>query len=107
VDDERYWNSFSERTNRWYVQSCVVLSEYQGMGIGKRMIREVTKRAEEEGVVIGLEASAEGYWMYKSVGFELLGRFDTPGMPDAPGEGGGIMMWSPKGWKGEKVVIES
>lgn len=106
-DQEKYWNRFPDRTNRWYVQSCVVRSEYQGMGIGKMLMREVIARAEEEGLVIGLEASNEGFWMYKSVGFELLGRFDTPGNPDAAEEGGGIMMWTPKGWKGEKAVIES
>jgi GNAT superfamily N-acetyltransferase len=95
-DEEKYWKPFPDRMNRWYVQSCVVRSEYQGMGVGKMMIREVTKRAQEEGVVIGLEASSEGYWLYKSVGFELLGRFDTS-VPDAAEDGGGIMMWSPRG----------
>jgi len=95
-DEEIYWGgkAHPERKERWYVQSCVVRAEYQGMGVGKKLMGEVTKRAQEEGVIVGLEASAHGYWMYKSVGFELLARFDQPGLDHK--DTGGIMMWSPK-----------
>lgn len=47
------------------------------MGVGKKLCAAVTQKAEEEGVVVGLEASAMGEWLYRSVGFELLKRFDT------------------------------
>jgi len=62
---------------------------------------EVIRRAARENVVVGLEASEEGEWLYRSVGFELLGRFDVETWGDTLGNKGGIMMWSPKGWKGE------
>ena len=59
-DDEIYWKSHKERHNRWHVQSFVVLPMFQGKGVGKRLMAEVTKRAVEENVVIGLESSQEG-----------------------------------------------
>lgn len=59
-DDEIYWKPHKARHNQWHVQSFVVLPMFQGKGVGKRLIAEVTKRAVEENVVIGLEASPEG-----------------------------------------------
>jgi ribosomal protein S18 acetylase RimI-like enzyme len=59
-DDEIYWKSHKARHNQWHVQSFVVLPMFQGRGVGKRLMAEVTKRAVEENVVIGLEASPEG-----------------------------------------------
>jgi GNAT superfamily N-acetyltransferase len=98
-DEEKYWMAFAERGNRWHVQSFVVRREYQGLGIGKRLMREVIGRAERENVRVGLESSAEGEGMYRSVGFELLGRFDQQ-VDFVKESEGGVMMWSPKGWKG-------
>jgi ribosomal protein S18 acetylase RimI-like enzyme len=95
-----YWEKDGRR-ERWHVQSCVVRTEYQGMGIGKRLMREVLKRAQGEGVVVGLEASEEGEWMYRSVGFKLLGRFEQGEYEEVLGRGWGIMMWTPEGWEGE------
>jgi GNAT superfamily N-acetyltransferase len=102
LDRKKFWDSHEERANRWHAQSVVVLKEWQGKGIGKRLMVEVMKRAEREGVIVGLEASVPGEMLYRSLGFELLGRFDE-GL-DFLGEGqhGGLMMWCPKGWK-EKV----
>ena len=98
-DSRDFWQG---REERWYVQSCVVGDEWQGLGIGKRLIGEVLVWAEKEGVVVALEASEEGEWLYRSVGFELLGRFRMDKEYEKVlGEGGGIMMWSPTG-KGEK-----
>ncbi|KAF5861584.1 hypothetical protein ETB97_012834, partial [Aspergillus alliaceus] len=54
----------------------------------------VLKRAGEEGVVVGLEASEDGERLYRSLGFELRGRFS---MLVADIEEGGVMMWRPKG----------
>jgi hypothetical protein len=53
-----------------------------------------------------LEASMEGERLYRSVGFDLLGRFkhqkeetDNPIFPPGYWEGGGIMMWTPSAWR--------
>lgn len=59
-DNKLYWKSHKSRHNRWHVQSFVVLPMFQGKGVGKRLMAEVTNRAVEENVVIGLEASPEG-----------------------------------------------
>lgn len=83
-------------------------AEYQGRGAGKLLMREVQRRAEEDGVVIGLEASIAGEWMYRSVGFELRSRFDKEFQVDLVGEPadkGGIMLWTPKSLKVNKKTI--
>jgi GNAT superfamily N-acetyltransferase len=93
VDEGLHWKRFPERANRWHIQSLVVSREWQGKGIGKRLIAEVLERAEHENVVIGVEATAEGEIVYKCVGFELLGRFT--GDQISGKDAGGIMMWVP------------
>ncbi len=57
---------------------------------------EVTRRAQEEGVPVGLESSAAGELLYRSVGFELLGRFEKGDFEQGKG---GVMMYKPKSWK--------
>jgi ribosomal protein S18 acetylase RimI-like enzyme len=103
LEEKKHFGSFPERANRWYVQSCVVSKEFQGRKIGKALMGEVTKRAQAEGVCVGLEASAQGEMMYRSVGFELISRFQPlKGMDygaEQDGEAGGIMIWKPVGWK--------
>lgn len=96
-DEKTYWEGRPERANRWHAQSVVILPEYQGMGIGKRLMAEIIGRAESEGVIMGLEASAVGEGMYRNVGFELLGRFAPTNTIE--GSGGGIMMRKPTSWK--------
>lgn len=93
-EEELHWK-VEERKCRWYVQSCVVAEEWRGRGVGKKLLEKVLDRAQREGVVVGLEASSLGEWLYRSVGFKLLGRFKTPVGSDEV-ESGGIMMWSPK-----------
>jgi ribosomal protein S18 acetylase RimI-like enzyme len=93
MDKEKYWRSVPERHNRWHVQSVVVLPEFQGRGIGKKVMSEVMRRAESEGVPVGLQSSPQGEHMYRSIGFQLLGRFNEAS--SSLGSGGGIMMWSP------------
>ncbi|KAG9228042.1 hypothetical protein BJ875DRAFT_390230 [Amylocarpus encephaloides] len=97
------FDSHPKRRNRWHAQSVVVSVDFQRMKIGKTLMGEAIKRAREEGVIVGLEASAEGEMMYKSVGFEVVQRFEKlKGMPDeVPKEGGGIggvMIWKPEGF---------
>lgn len=99
VDEEKHWKSYEERANRWHAQSVVVLPEYQGKGIGKRLMGEVMRNAERDGVLVGLESSVNGEGLYRRLGFELISRFTN--QTEAP-EGdykGGIMAWYPKGWK--------
>jgi GNAT superfamily N-acetyltransferase len=62
-----YWTSHKERRNRLHVLSFVVLKQYQGMGVGKKLLAEVMKRAVQENVIIGLEASPEGEPMVSSL----------------------------------------
>lgn len=94
-DKWTYWDApeLKERyQNRWQALSVVVSSDYQRRGIGKRLMCEILGRAEEEGVVVGLEASEDGEKLYRSLGFELRGHFSMViGRPV-----GGIMMWTPR-----------
>ena len=103
-DNTRIWGSHGER---WHVDSCIVKTKLQGKGIGKMLMKEVTRRAEDEGVVIGLEASPHGEWLYKSVGFKLLARFEQVTGSEAVNHGnlGGFMMWTPQVMKGEKKTL--
>ncbi|KAH8647994.1 acyl-CoA N-acyltransferase [Tricladium varicosporioides] len=102
--DKRQW-SLPCRANRWHAQSVVVKPSFQGQGIGKRLIREGIKRAEEENVCVGLEASGLGEKMYLRVGFRLLERFEPLGgvekgsLPEHEGKEGGVMIWEPSSWK--------
>jgi ribosomal protein S18 acetylase RimI-like enzyme len=98
-DQEKFWESHEERSNRWHVQSCVVLEEWQRKGIGKRLMEKIIERVEREGEIVGLEASVKGEGLYKKLGFELLGRFNDGQDLLNEGDAGGLMMWSPKGWK--------
>lgn len=77
-DNKTYWESHKARHSRWHVQSFVVLPMFQGKGLGKRLMAEVTKRAVEENVVIGLEASPEGEFFVSqscSAGERFLCRY--------------------------------
>lgn len=92
-DGEMHWDSHPERKNRWHAQSVVVREEFQGRGIGKLLMFEVMKRAEEDNVVIGLESSVKGEMLYRRVGFELVSRF-CEASQTIEGIGGGIMLVS-------------
>ncbi|TVY81066.1 hypothetical protein LSUE1_G005209 [Lachnellula suecica] len=91
-----HWD-FPERKNRWHAQSVVVAAEFQGRGIGKKMMAEAIEKAESEGVCIGLEASPLGEHMYRSVGFKMISRYNEEALKIE--EGGGFMMWTPSSWK--------
>lgn len=64
ADDKLHWE-FEDRKCRYYVQSFVVLPIFQGKGVGKKLMAEVTRRAEEENVIIGIEASAHGEFLVR------------------------------------------
>lgn len=99
-EEEVHW-SLPERKNRWEAMSVVVLEEYHGKGIGKMLMKKVLDMAEEEGVLVGLSASAHGVFLYKSVGFEFLAPFQHVVHGD---DGGGVMLYTPKRMRKEKAV---
>ncbi|KUJ24219.1 uncharacterized protein LY89DRAFT_776373 [Mollisia scopiformis] len=92
ADRKIHWDGKPERENRWHALSVVVREEYQGRKGGKRLMTEIIGKAEAENVVVGLESSPAGEMMYRSVGFELLGRFSS----DFERDQGGVMMYTPK-----------
>ena len=91
-----YWG-LEGRENRWHVQSMVVDEGWQKRGIGAMLMAEVIARSEEEGVIVGLEASEQGEPLYRKVGFELLARFKPifAEMTDADPNVGGHFMYTP------------
>lgn len=95
ADDRMFWGSDEMKVRygeRWHVQSVVVSSKYQRRGLGRMLMAEVLQRAQEDGVVVGLEASKDGEKLYWSLGFELRGRF----FMNLGEVVGGVIMWSPK-----------
>ena len=101
VDNEKHWDSYEERANRWHALSVVVLPQWQGNGIGKMLMAEVMRKAERDGVMVGLESSPDGEAFYRALGFVLLSRFSNAvqGLEDSGGE----MAWYPKGHR-DKIV---
>lgn len=100
-DDQQYWDSFDMKArygNRWHVQSVVVSSPYQRQGIGRMLMGKVLQRAQDEGVVVGLEASGDGEKLYRKLGFEMRGPFSLIIGPPV----GGIMMWTPRKTKSDE-----
>jgi GNAT superfamily N-acetyltransferase len=94
-DEEKHWSpkAHLERRNRWHVQSCAVHKDWQRKGIGMKIMEQVLEKAQSEGVIIGLEASAEGERLYRKCGFELLAKFTQE--IEMLGQGG-IMIWRPR-----------
>ncbi|KAJ5246577.1 hypothetical protein N7468_001560 [Penicillium chermesinum] len=93
-DNYKYWESPEMKKkyeNRWIAQSVAVASAYQRKGIGRKLMAEVLIRAQEEQVVVGLDANEEGEKLFQSLGFVLRGRFSMKIGPRA----GGIMKWTP------------
>ncbi|KAJ5272833.1 hypothetical protein N7478_007958 [Penicillium angulare] len=95
-DTHLYWGSPEMKSmNRWHTQSVVVSSFYQRLGLGRRLMDEVLRRAQDEGVVVDLEASEDGEKLYQNLGFQLRGPFSMV-LPHAGLMLGGFMMWSPQ-----------
>jgi ribosomal protein S18 acetylase RimI-like enzyme len=99
LDNEKHWESHDERASRWHAQSVVVLPEWQGKGIGKKLMAEVMKKAQRDMVIVGLEASVKGEGLYIRLGFELLDRFSEGADLFEDGGKGGVMAWYPEGYK--------
>ncbi|KAH8599484.1 GNAT family acetyltransferase-like protein [Bisporella sp. PMI_857] len=93
--------SDAERVKKFSVQTVVVDPVYQGKGIGKLLLKDVIERAQRERVLIGLTASPHGEHLYRKLGFELVGDFGER-LPTETDLGGGIMIWYPEGWEGNR-----
>jgi len=71
-DDKVYWGEECYK-ERWHAQSVVVGDEWQGLGIGRKMMGVVLERAGRENVIVKLEASSQGETLYRRLGFEMRG----------------------------------
>lgn len=101
VDTEKHWKSHPERANRWFANNVVVHPDYQGKGIGKMLMADAMEKAQAERVIMGLSASPHGEFLYRKLGFEMLGDFSHRPDTEGPGDkGGGIMIWYPEGYEG-------
>jgi GNAT superfamily N-acetyltransferase len=98
-DGEKYWTSHPERDDRWHAASLVVSPAYQGKGIGRLLMGHVIDMAQRERVLMGLVASPHGEFLYRKLGFEMLGTY-THTVGDE--KGGGHMIRYPEGWEGKR-----
>lgn len=89
---ERYDREFPER---WHATTLAVDKKWQGKGIGRRLMEKVIEQAKSEGVAISLSSSPEGEALYRKLGFELLGRFQSDVAGDAA-DAGGWFVWRPR-----------
>jgi len=65
--------ALSDMASDAYIQDIVVLKQYRGRGIGKKIIRLLVKRLNEKGVDwIGLVAQPGTTHFYEKLGFEPL-----------------------------------
>lgn len=104
-DSAKFWAPYPERKNRWYTNSVIVSPDYHSKGVGKMMMRTVLEKAQRERVPVGLSASPHGEFLYRRLGFLLLGDFINriPTLEGVKDEGGGVMCWFPEGWEGRKL----
>lgn len=98
LDDEKYWTSHPERTNRWFINSLIVNPDHHGKGIGKMLMADPLQRAQKERVIVSLTSSPHGEFLYRRLGFEMLGDFHK--RPPGDNGGGGYMIWYPEGYEG-------
>jgi hypothetical protein len=61
----------------------------------------VLQKAQSERALVGLMSSPHGAFLYRKLGFELLGDFSHRPPTEEPGDnGGGYMLWYPEGYEG-------
>ncbi|KAI3327148.1 hypothetical protein HD806DRAFT_520097 [Xylariaceae sp. AK1471] len=74
----------------WMIDTMGVLQGERGKGVGKRMIEEVKKRAEEDQLPIIVNANRDAVDFYKRCGFSTLGVFTYVGEENRENA---IMQW--------------
>lgn len=99
---------------RWHLNGLAVAPEYQRRGVGRMMVQWGLERAEaetaerlavgREPVPVTLIASATGPYLYRSMGFKVLGWEDASFMEVS--EGGSSMVWDPSGYWIEDVPFD-
>ena len=74
------------KTGHWYLWALGVEPDFQGQGVGGRLIQPVLARADVQGVPCYLETQTEGnVAFYEKRGFEVLSAGEVPGH--------GVMAW--------------
>ncbi|KAG9201748.1 hypothetical protein G6514_005364 [Epicoccum nigrum] len=58
----------------WYLATLITWPEWQGRGVGRRLLDWGTERADSKGEAIYLEASDMSRRVYEHVGFRLVGE---------------------------------
>ncbi|RFU31919.1 hypothetical protein B7463_g4433, partial [Scytalidium lignicola] len=92
--DSKTYFDVEGRRERWHAQILTVSPEWQGKGLGRKIMSVVMELARKEGVPVGLFASPVGERLYRKLGFEMLGDFCQ--RPEGDEGGGGLMIWNPK-----------
>lgn len=100
ADRLKYWSNPAWQ-DRWILTCMLVGKEWQRKGIASLLLKDVCERSEREGVVIGVSSSPHGEYLYRKVGFELMGDFGVrlEGEEDLRG---GIMIRYPERWEGKR-----
>ncbi|KAF2730424.1 hypothetical protein EJ04DRAFT_579892 [Polyplosphaeria fusca] len=68
--------------NVWELSQISVEPEYQGKGIGRRLVEEGLKLADSDNLLLYLEATPCGKLLYEKLGFDLMEETDFPGVVD-------------------------
>lgn len=74
----------------WYLSTLAVHPASQRQGIGRRLVEWGLERAKWDGAPVGLEASAKGTRLYRSLGFKIVNE-----VPLVEGIDLTAMLWRP------------
>lgn len=87
---ERFWSGNLEE--HWFMKKLCVDRVWRRHGIGMMLVQWGLDRAEEEGVVVGLDSTEQGMALYRKAGFVQVGVFEVwdPDM-SVP-----VLLWRPK-----------
>ncbi|OJD32508.1 gnat family [Diplodia corticola] len=66
-----------ERSDFWYLTSLATHPDHQGKGVGAALVRWGIEQGERDGVPVYLEATPDGYFLYKKLGFEQVDEIDV------------------------------
>lgn len=86
---------FLLKSNRYYFCNIVtVLPEAQGQGVGRALMNEVLREADEDGTSCYLESSRKvpNVAIYEKLGFRLVREMPCQD-PETPGDEGKVMLY--------------